>query len=1183
LKTRSGHESNIGKESLEQAPRKKLNWPLSVGLSLVIIITFLAIVGPTLAPNDPSEEHIITLIDGQWYVPPFDLGTPGYPLGSDRFGRDLYSRLLWGIRPTMILVAVVAVVRLVIGVIIGLSAGWFTGKSARFLNGLIQIALSLPILLVALGAIALVGVELGIWAFIIGLSLTGWVDTAIQVREQTRIVKGQVYVEAASAIGASNHQILSNHILKQITPMLLMLFAFELSSTLMLTAGLGFLGYYIGGDVWVETGDFVAQRISGNPELGQMLATSWVTLTKPWAMVAVGTTVFITVLGFNLIGEGLRQSMGFAKVQGRSIFADARHKIGLWFDHHVWHPLIQFLRIKPLRLGLSGIAVFFILSIGAMLILDAAAHADVKKVLANFDLTSGATPSTSLSTENSNSTEAPIGVQPIKTITYAPSIDWEFIDESGFTGGLAISQAEDRLYSVSQDGNVYSFDLDGTIIWQAQLDLGGFGNPVVDENDDILIADKSGGLTKLSPQGEVIWHFQTNVGERSHSGPAIGPDGTIYYTVGTSAKGFVQAVSPAGEHIWVSQTETPFFFETPHPSQDAKYVFIKNDIFSAQTGELIELNFDLDIRRYFSGQDGNNYLLAGHKITQWEQNDDQIEIIDVAEWDSSKSTQITTPSEVGITDDGVGWLFYTTPWGESTIVWVTLDDHVIGTPNVPISGSSLISMQPDKTAIVCGGGPHNPESTDCASLAPSSNDPNWKFHIGNFGPVVGGVIVDGRLFVTTEQGYVFAISENYDEVITSIDPETPSSITSSPSEPGIVWSYQASEEIMFGPIIGPGGMVYITTEDDNLHIINPDGEARAVVQMEASPFHQTRDVGRSAPLIIAPVVLPDGKLLVVSEENTVYAINDNGELLWEQPLEADPAQHPILDDEGNFYLLDTSAGLYSFNGDGLSWRHQSDAAKFSANGIAFGPDGNVYYVVTNYSKGFIQAVSPLGEGLWVAQTTTRDFYDELHISKDGNYLSLAENLFNTNSGEVIEFDSGGKIDEFIFGGDGRNYFRTLHKVDEWQMGQSGIEILNEGIVSENYPSLRPPLGSSADSNGIVWLYYPGRNTWRSIMVVWMSAEGDLLGSHSVEGDIHSFVAYDMSNSLLTECKGFVDTESIECKVYSPNSDEPLWGINLENIPPYNWGIIEGHHLYLMGEDNTLTAVYLGEPAINTEE
>jgi peptide/nickel transport system permease protein len=228
----------------EQAvPSMQWNWPLIAGIIFVTIITFFAIVGPTIAPKDPGEENNITLIDGKWYIPPFDIGTPGYPLGSDSFGRDLYSRLLWGIRPTMIMVFVVAVVRLVLGVIIGLSAGWFTGKVGRFLNGLIQVALALPVLLVALGAIAIIGVEFGIWAFIIGLSLTGWVDTALQVREQTRIVKGQVYVEAASAIGATNQQILSNHILKQITPMLLMLFAFEISSTLMLTAGLGFLGY----------------------------------------------------------------------------------------------------------------------------------------------------------------------------------------------------------------------------------------------------------------------------------------------------------------------------------------------------------------------------------------------------------------------------------------------------------------------------------------------------------------------------------------------------------------------------------------------------------------------------------------------------------------------------------------------------------------------------------------------------------------------------------------------------------------------------------------------------------------------------------------------------------------------------------------------------------------------------
>ena len=150
----------------DTTPRGKRNWPLIVGLFIVLTISILAIIGPTIAPQDPSEEHNISMIEGTWYIPPFDIGTPGYPLGSDRFGRDLFSQLLWGIRPTMVMVFIVAIVRLFLGVIIGLSAGWFSGKTGRFLNSLIQVALALPVLLVALGAIAIVGVELGIWAFI---------------------------------------------------------------------------------------------------------------------------------------------------------------------------------------------------------------------------------------------------------------------------------------------------------------------------------------------------------------------------------------------------------------------------------------------------------------------------------------------------------------------------------------------------------------------------------------------------------------------------------------------------------------------------------------------------------------------------------------------------------------------------------------------------------------------------------------------------------------------------------------------------------------------------------------------------------------------------------------------------------------------------------------------------------
>jgi len=1183
LKTSTGQNPIYEQETKDTPPRKRANWPLIAGLVLVTIIAIIAIMGPTIAPKDPTEEHNITMIDGQWYIPPFDIGTPGYPLGSDSFGRDLYSRLLWGIRPTMIMVVIVAIVRLVLGVIIGLSAGWFNGKTGRFLNGLIQVALALPVLLVALGAIAIVGVEFGIWAFIIGLSLTGWVDTALQVREQTRIVKGQAYVEAANAIGASNQQILWNHILKQITPMLLMLFAFEISSTLMLSAGLGFLGYYIGGDVWVDVDDFVARRISGNPELGQMLATSWVTLTKPWAMVAVGTTIFLTVLGFNLTGEGLRQNIGFLKVRRRSRFAETRNQVGLWLDQNVWHPVIQFFSIKPLRLGLTLIGMFFILNFGALLMLDAAALADVSKVLTNYDLTARPTPDGSQTSTASKPTEVSSEGSPNKIVTYDPSIIWEFFDESGFSGGPALSINQDQLYLVSQAGNVYASDLNGNSIWQVQLSSGGIGTPALDKSGNLLIADRSGGLTKLTPQGKIIWHYQSEAADRSHSGPLVGPNGTIYYTVGTSVQGYVQAVSPSGEGLWVIQANTPLFFETPHPSSDSEYVYLKNDIFSTEDGDLIEYEFDLDVRRFFSGQDGLNYLLTGHKIIQWEINDNVIEIIDIAEWDSSSINEVFTPSNVGVNEEGVSWQLYTTPGGNTLFSWVSHDDQSLGTSEVSISSGTLVAMQSDLSAFVCGGGSFNPSSTDCVYLNPASNDPLWKFHLGNYGPVAGGVVVDNRYFVTTEDGYVFEINEYLEEIIASNDTGDQPSAPSSPADLGILWTFHASDEITFGIDFGRDGFFYIHTDDGKLHILNTIGEVVNVIQLPVRPYHRASQTGRSAPTHISPRVLPDGTVIVVSEENNVYALDPDGNLLWYQELEAEPAELPILDGSGNYYLLDLNGGLYYFDENGLNWRFQSQAANLPAHGFTLGPDGNIFYVVTDYSKGFIQAVSPTGNNLWVAQTTTRDFYDDLHISSDGRFISIAENLFDANNGQNIVYDPAEKINEYIFGENGQNFLRSVHTVNEWQFGSSGVEVLSGGIISEVDTTLRPPLGSSADSNGIVWLYYPEKYTGGGIIIVWMSSEGGLLGRHLLERNAHTVFSIEMEKSLLTECKGFDEIQTMGCKAYLSTSEEPIWEVDLENIPPFFGGVIEGDHIYLFGEDNSITAVFIGSPKIPSVE
>ena len=300
--------SNVEDLPAPSAARRR-NWALWVGGLLVAIIVIIAVVGPQLAPNDPREQKLIIQVEGKWMKPPYPAFTPGYLLGSDNLGRDLFSWLLWSIRPTMILVTMVAFLRLVLGVSIGIGAGWSDRWTGRLCDLLIAAALSAPALIMALVIITAVGFRLGVWSFVVGLAVTGWAETAQLVREQTRTVKGQQAVEAAVALGASSGQMFVLHILPQIMPMIWMLLAFEISHTLVTTAGLGFLGYYLGGAVFTEVDDFVYQRISEMPELGQMLATAWMVLDEPWAMVAAGSVVFLIVLAFNLVGEGLQQRL----------------------------------------------------------------------------------------------------------------------------------------------------------------------------------------------------------------------------------------------------------------------------------------------------------------------------------------------------------------------------------------------------------------------------------------------------------------------------------------------------------------------------------------------------------------------------------------------------------------------------------------------------------------------------------------------------------------------------------------------------------------------------------------------------------------------------------------------------------------------------------------------------------
>lgn len=289
---------------------RRVNLSLWLGLGLVGLVAVVGVFGRALAPADPLKENFIVQDErtGRFVKPPYaPFQLAQFPLGSDDFGRDLLSRVLAGVAPTLTLVLVAAAARVLIGLAVGVYSGWETRWPGRVLSQITGLAVSVPTLFVALCVIAATGQAWGANAFILGLTLTGWAETARLIREQTVLIKGQPYVEAARALGGSELHIVGRHVVPQVMTLLWSLLAFEASAALLTTAALGFLGYFINA-IWIPIGDFSGIRATGQPELAQMLALSNALALRanPWPVVVAGSAIALMVLGFNLLGDGLR-------------------------------------------------------------------------------------------------------------------------------------------------------------------------------------------------------------------------------------------------------------------------------------------------------------------------------------------------------------------------------------------------------------------------------------------------------------------------------------------------------------------------------------------------------------------------------------------------------------------------------------------------------------------------------------------------------------------------------------------------------------------------------------------------------------------------------------------------------------------------------------------------------------
>ena len=291
---------------------KRIPNELCLGAVLVGAISLAGILAPWISPFDPDQQHYLLKRGAETIMSPFPPGSD-YWLGSDFLGRDLLSRILWGARSTLIICGLILMARMLLGTSLGLLAGWVGGWVEAQVTMLTSWVAAFPSLLLAIVALEVLRGNRNPTMYVLALCLVGWAEIATFVKHQVQSIARAPYVEGAVAIGSGHFDILRRHVLPNLAPHLWSLAALEASSTLLLVAELGFLGYFVGGGLTVEllkgtsatSGLTLVDRI---PEWGQMVGAGRERmLNEPWLLLGPGAAFALAILGLNLLGEGLRK------------------------------------------------------------------------------------------------------------------------------------------------------------------------------------------------------------------------------------------------------------------------------------------------------------------------------------------------------------------------------------------------------------------------------------------------------------------------------------------------------------------------------------------------------------------------------------------------------------------------------------------------------------------------------------------------------------------------------------------------------------------------------------------------------------------------------------------------------------------------------------------------------------
>lgn len=268
----------------------KKNWalfrsdvPALIGAVVLLFFVIIAIAAPLIAPA--SMLDVTKQLDVDRYAPP----SLDHPLGTDDFGREMWVRILWGARVSILVGVAATVMSMVIGTIMGLAAGHFTGLFGGIILRIVDFFIVLPSLLLAIVLSSVL--ERGVFTIVVAIGLTSWASTARIVRSQTLSVESRLYIERARILGAGHSHILFRHLLPAVMPLVLANTTLTVGGAIIAESTLSFLGL---GDTSKESWGTI---LKNSMDVSAATSGYW------WYVLTPGIAILLVVLAFTMVGR----------------------------------------------------------------------------------------------------------------------------------------------------------------------------------------------------------------------------------------------------------------------------------------------------------------------------------------------------------------------------------------------------------------------------------------------------------------------------------------------------------------------------------------------------------------------------------------------------------------------------------------------------------------------------------------------------------------------------------------------------------------------------------------------------------------------------------------------------------------------------------------------------------------